>query len=75
VDHRRQGRPVVNRTQLEAWFARPAGQKPMYSEPAEGELPRGMPNLELSESEIDQIVTYLETLGAEPPIQTAEGSN
>ena len=67
-----EGRPIVNRTQLEAWLRDPPAEKPMYSEPPEGELFRGMPNLELTETEIDQLVEYLETLGAQPPIQTAE---
>jgi cytochrome c oxidase subunit 2 len=70
-----EGRPVVNRSQLEAWLRDPPGEKPMYSEPPEGELFRGMPNLELSETDIDQLVEYLETLGAQPPIQTAEETN
>ena len=30
------GRPVVNRPQLEAWLRDPPGEKPMYSEPSRG---------------------------------------
>jgi cytochrome c oxidase subunit II len=69
------GRPVVNRAQLEAWLRNPPEEKPMYAEPEEGELFRGMPNLELSEADIDRLVEYLETLGDAPPIQTAGESD
>ena len=60
-----------NRDQLEAWIRNPPGEKPMYV-PAEG-TPRGMPDLGLTEAEIDQVVDYLMTLHPEgvegPPIQ------
>ena len=56
-----------DREQLEAWLRDPPGEKPMYSVPREGELPRGMPNLGLSELEIDQLIEYLRTLGPRPP--------
>lgn len=62
----------VNRAQLEAWLRNPPAEKPMYV-PAEG-TPRGMPDLGLSEEEIDQLVDYLTTLHPEgsdrPPIET-----
>jgi cytochrome c oxidase subunit II len=53
-----------NRVQLEAWLRNPPGEKPMYADTAtlDGALPRGMPNLELSEEQIDQLVAYLQTL-------------
>jgi cytochrome c oxidase subunit 2 len=53
-----------NRTQLEAWLRDPPGEKPMAPEPNEYSdgLGRGMPNLNLSETQIDQLVAYLETL-------------
>ena len=57
-----------NRDQLEAWIRNPPGEKPMYV-PEEG-TPRGMPDLGLTEAEIDAIVDYLTTLhpdGAEGP--------
>jgi cytochrome c oxidase subunit II len=54
---------TFNRVQLEAWLRDPPAEKPMYVEPSRGtELPRGMPDLELSEDQIDQLVAYLETL-------------
>jgi cytochrome c oxidase subunit 2 len=56
-----------NRSQLEAWIQNPAAEKPMYVNPPEGELPRGMPDLGLTEEEIDQMVDYLMTLGPVPP--------
>jgi len=67
----------VNRSQLEAWIRNPPGEKPMYV-PAEG-TPRGMPDLGLTEAEIDQIIDYLVTLhpegAARPPIETAEAND
>jgi cytochrome c oxidase subunit II len=54
---------TFNRVQLEAWLRNPPGEIPMYVEPSRGtELPRGMPDLGLSEQQIDQLVAYLQTL-------------
>jgi cytochrome c oxidase subunit 2 len=47
----------VNRVTLEAWLRNAPAMKPMY--PQGG---RGMPNLALTEDQIDQLVAYLETL-------------
>jgi cytochrome c oxidase subunit 2 len=55
------GKQVFNRNQLEAWLRDPPALIPMA--PNEG---RGMPNLQLSETEIDQLVAYLQTLGPYP---------
>ncbi|CAB4724785.1 MAG: cytochrome c oxidase subunit II [Actinobacteria bacterium] len=52
----------LNRTQLEAWLRNAPGEKPMYVKPDAKGLLRGMPNLGLSEKQIDSIVTYLQTL-------------
>ena len=46
----------LNRTGLEAWLRDPPGQKPMDPEA------RGMPNLQLQEDQIDQLVAFLQTL-------------
>jgi cytochrome c oxidase subunit 2 len=46
----------LNTPALEAWLRDPPGQKPM-APPT-----RGMPNLELTEDEIDKLVAFLETL-------------
>ena len=46
----------VNRGQLEAWLRNPPAEKPMAPEA------RGMPNLQLQEEQIDQLVAFLETL-------------
>src|SRR5690606_32154151 len=46
----------LNRADLEAWLRDPPGEKPMAPES------RGMPNLELQEEQIDQLVAFLETL-------------
>jgi cytochrome c oxidase subunit 2 len=50
----------LNREDLEAWLRNPPEEKPMAAE-TEGSS-RGMPNLELSEEQIDQLVAFLETL-------------
>ena len=56
----------LNRADLEAWLRDPPGQKPMDAVSPEeveaGEQGRGMPNLNLSEEQIDQLVAFLETL-------------
>ena len=51
----------LNRPQLEAWLRNAPAEKPAY---AEGR--RGMPALGLSESQIDDVVAYLQTLGSAP---------
>ncbi len=55
---------TFNRVQLEAWLRDPPAEKPMYADTEElaGELPRGMPDLGLTEEQIDQLVAYLQTL-------------
>jgi len=55
---------TFNRVQLEAWLRDPPAEKPMYAdlETLGTDLPRGMPNLELTEEQIDQLVAYLQTL-------------
>jgi cytochrome c oxidase subunit 2 len=56
----------LNRAALEAWLRNPPAEKPMDPATPEeldaGELGRGMPNLNLSEDQIDQLVAFLETL-------------
>ncbi len=47
----------MTRVELEAWLRDPPGRKPMA--PDDG---RGMPNLGLTEAQIDALVDYLETL-------------
>lgn len=47
----------LNVPDLEAWLRNPPAQKPMYPQGS-----RGMPNLNLSEEQIDALVAYLETL-------------
>lgn len=46
----------LNRADLEAWLRDPPAEKPMAPEA------RGMPNLQLQEEQIDQLVAFLETL-------------
>jgi len=55
------GDMVFNRNELEAWLRNPPAMLPM----APNEQ-RGMPNLKLSETEIDQLISYLQTLGPYP---------
>ncbi len=52
----------LNRPQLEAWIRNAPAQKPMYSKLNKDKLYRGMPNLNLSEAQIDDLVAYLVTL-------------
>ncbi len=47
----------LNRPALEAWLKDPPGQKPMSPDDA-----RGMPNLNLTDEQIDALIAYLETL-------------
>ncbi len=54
----------LNRTDLEAWLRNPGAVKANYTVP--GEQYRGMPDLDLSEQQIDDLVAYLSGLGAEP---------
>jgi cytochrome c oxidase subunit 2 len=56
----------LNRVALEAWLRDPPGVFPMYVDPTQlgatdGKY-RGMPDLNLTEDQIDQLVTYLQTL-------------
>lgn len=54
---------TFDRNQLEAWLRNPPGEKPMAPDPTQySQYGRGMPNLNLSEQQIDQLVAYLETL-------------
>ena len=54
----------LNRTDLEAWLRDPGALKANYTIP--GEQYRGMPDLDLSEQQIDDLVAYLSGLGAKP---------
>jgi cytochrome c oxidase subunit 2 len=47
----------LNVAALEAWLRDPPGEKPMAADES-----RGMPNLNLTEEQIDALVAYLETL-------------
>ena len=55
---------TLNRTDLEAWLRNPAELKANYTVP--GEQYRGMPDLDLSEQQIDDLVAYLSGLGTRP---------
>ena len=52
----------LNQSALEAWLRDPPAMKPMAAEPNADGKGRGMPNLGLSEEQIDQLVAYLDTL-------------
>lgn len=56
----------LNQTDLRAWLRNAPAMKPMYADPAKLEVSggkyRGMPNLGLSEDDIDKLVAYLLTL-------------
>jgi hypothetical protein len=55
----------LNRADLEAWLRNPPAEKPMHAPqvPEAGDDPvRGMPNFNLQEEQIDQLVAFLQTL-------------
>jgi cytochrome c oxidase subunit II len=53
----------LDRANLEAWLRNPPARKAMAPEPIPGRTgTRGMPNLQLTEDQIDLLVTYLTTL-------------
>ena len=52
----------VNRPALESWLRNPQTLKPSSAVPDAAGLLRGMPNLGLSEIQIDQLIAYLTTL-------------
>jgi cytochrome c oxidase subunit 2 len=56
----------LNQTDLRAWLRNAPEMKPMYADPAKltetGGKYRGMPNLGLTEDDIDKLVAYLLTL-------------
>ena len=56
----------LNQTDLRRWLRNAPAMKPMYADPtkleATGGKYRGMPNLGLSEDDIDKLVAYLATL-------------
>jgi cytochrome c oxidase subunit 2 len=56
------GKLELNRPQLERWLRDPPAMLPMAAD--EG---RGMPNLHLTDTEIDELVAFLSTLGPAPP--------
>jgi cytochrome c oxidase subunit 2 len=53
----------LNSVDFREWLRNAPAKKPMYTDPTELEetdgLPRGMPDLSLSEDQIDQLVAYL----------------
>jgi len=59
---------VFNRQAMEAWLQNPPAEKPMDAEAPptrdtpEDELPRGMPDYNLSAEQIDQLIAFLRTL-------------
>ena len=57
------GADCLNSVQLREWLRNAPAMKPMYTDPTKlaetNELPRGMPNLALSEDQIDELIAYL----------------
>jgi cytochrome c oxidase subunit 2 len=53
----------LNSVELREWLRNAPAKKPMYTDPTQlaetNELPRGMPNLALSEDQIDELIAYL----------------
>ncbi len=57
----------LNDDQLAAWIRNPNEVKENYANDlADGELPRGMPDMGLSERQISDVIAFLATLGQEP---------
>jgi cytochrome c oxidase subunit 2 len=56
----------LNRPQLEAWLRNPPAEKAMAPNDTDPAESRGMPNLNLSEAQIDDLVEFLQTLGPKP---------
>jgi cytochrome c oxidase subunit 2 len=52
----------LNRAELEAWLRNPTALKPMAADPGPNGLRRGMPNLGLTEDQIDDLIAFLKTL-------------
>ena len=52
----------LNRADLEAWLRNAPSMKAMYPGTEMSPLSRGMPNFDLTEEQIDQLVAYLITL-------------
>lgn len=52
----------LNRTDLEAWLRNPPAEKAMYPGDVPSPMSRGMPNLNLTEDQIDDLVAFLITL-------------
>jgi mono/diheme cytochrome c family protein len=53
----------LDRGALEAWLRNPPAEKAMQAEEVPGRSPRrGMPNLQLTEDQIDHLIAYLVTL-------------
>ncbi|MGH9217180.1 MAG: c-type cytochrome [Acidimicrobiales bacterium] len=59
----------ANRNVLEQWLRNPQDTLPMD---ADAPPYRGMPDLNLTEEQIDQLVVYLQTLGPPPPLPDDE---
>jgi hypothetical protein len=62
----------LNRPQLEAWLRNPPGEKAMAPNPDDPDNARGMPNLSLSETTIDDLVEFLQGLGPKPSLETIQ---
>ncbi len=57
----------LNRDDLARWIRNPDEVKDNYANDlSEGELPRGMPTLGLTERQIDDVIAFLATLGPRP---------
>lgn len=58
---------TLNRDDLAAWIRDPNAVKENFADDlADGELPRGMPDRNLTERQIDDVIAFLDTLGPRP---------
>ena len=58
---------TFNRDDMAAWIRNPEAVKANFANDLpDGQLPRGMPTLGLSERQIDDVIAFLQTLGPRP---------
>lgn len=66
---------TLNRDDLAAWIRDPGAVKANFADDLpDGQLPRGMPDRNLTERQIDDVIAFLETLGPRPPSERIAAS-
>ncbi|MEZ5168271.1 MAG: cytochrome c oxidase subunit II [Acidimicrobiales bacterium] len=66
---------TLNRDDLAAWIRDPGEVKANHADDLpDGELPRGMPNRNLTDQQINDVIAFLETLGPRPSDATIQAT-